>query len=121
MKWSIIVAVLFVMILSSCYNDSIESLTKVDICDVTEVTYSRDVTKILNNSCALSGCHNVDALLTFPLTNYDEVMPVVEDGRLLKAIKHESGALPMPKNTSKLDDCSIKKIEAWINAGSLNN
>ena len=41
MKWSIIVAVLFVMILSSCYNDSIESLTKVDICDVTEVTYSR--------------------------------------------------------------------------------
>jgi galactokinase len=60
MKWILMVTVLFVLILSSCYNDSIESLTKVDICDVTEVTFSQDVTKILNNSCALSGCHNAE-------------------------------------------------------------
>lgn len=118
MKW---IAVAIVLFLSSCYNDSIESLTKENLCDVTQVKFSKDVTKILNNSCALSGCHNANALLTFPMTNYDEVIPIVEDGRLLKAIKHESGALPMPKNTSKLDDCSIKKIETWINAGSLNN
>ena len=45
----------------------------------------------------------------------------VENGKILKTIKHEVGINPMPQNASQLGDCSINTIEAWINQGALNN
>ena len=83
-----IVAVLFVPSGVVCffhYNDSIESLTKGKYMMLLEVTYSRGCDKILNNSCALRVVTMSSALLTFPLTNYDEVMPV-EDERLFEGL-----------------------------------
>ena len=37
------------------------------------------------------------------------------------SIKHDSGYKAMPQNATKLDDCRISKVEAWITAGALNN
>ncbi|MCO6461797.1 MAG: hypothetical protein J5I59_10355 [Saprospiraceae bacterium] len=104
-----------------CYNDDIETLSAVSSCDTTDMTFEKDIMPIISTSCALSGCHNAQSVLTFSLTNYEEVLPIVLDGRLVKAIKHQPGIFPMPKNTAMLDECTINKIESWIRDGAANN
>lgn len=90
-------------------------------CDTIGVTYSGYVTGALSgNGCI--GCHNA----TVPgggvqLDSYAEVSKHVQDGSLLGSIKHETGFKAMPQNQEKLDDCTIAKIEAWINDGAQNN
>ena len=36
-------------------------------------------------------------------------------------LRHDSGFQPMPKNASKLSDCDIALIKAWVDAGAPNN
>ena len=54
------------------------------------------------------------------LDKYDEAIKV-DPSLLLGVIRHEPGFLQMPRNSAKLSDCDIKKIEEWINQGSLDN
>jgi hypothetical protein len=42
------------------------------------------------------------------------------NGNLMGVINHAAGYSPMPKNSPKMDDCTISKIQAWINNGSPN-
>jgi hypothetical protein len=46
---------------------------------------------------------------------------VVDDGKLLRNIKHLPGSTPMPSGGTKLSDCKILKIENWIEQGIPNN
>ena len=58
----------------------------------------------------------IDYLLTYDTTT--------KDTKFLNTIKHQniSVSLYMPQGTSeKIDDCSIQKLEAWINRGKLDN
>ena len=55
------------------------------------------------------------------LDNYEGLSEYASNGKLLGAIKHEEGFLPMPADGGQLGECSIEKIEAWINQGGKNN
>lgn len=89
-------------------------------CDTTGVTFSGTVQPILQATCY--GCHSSGAPSgNVVLDTYAGVSSVVNDGSLLGAIKHQQGFVAMPQGGSKLPDCSIAKIEAWINAGAANN
>jgi hypothetical protein len=85
-------------------------------CDTTMFTYSGSITKIINTNCI--ACHQSGTVL---LNSYSSVKALVDNGRLLGAIKHQSGFQPMPSPYITLSDCDMKKITKWINAGALDN
>lgn len=91
-------------------------------CDTTNVTFSAVIKPIVQANCALSGCHtNASRAGGYSYESYAGLMEVVNNGRLLGAIRHESGYVPMPQNAPKLSDCDIEKIAHWVTIGAPNN
>lgn len=114
---------LAVLLLAGCYSDKESELYPSPTtgggggCDTANMTFAK-VQPIFNQSCALAGCHDA-ATKSFnhDLSNYNGVVTSVNTGRLLGAIRHETGFLQMPKGMPKMDDCKISQITAWVNAG----
>jgi len=90
-------------------------------CVTTNMTYSGHIAPIIQANCF--ACHsNANANISgFSLEGYSNLKARVDDGRLLGAITHTSGFTPMPQGGSKLPDCTINRIKAWIEAGAPNN
>jgi len=112
---------LAVLFLAGCYNDKESELYPSPSgsggCDTTNMTFAK-VQPIFSQTCAQAGCHDaITKSFTHDLSNYDGVKTAVNSGRLLGAIKHETGFMQMPKGLPKLDDCKISQIQAWVNAG----
>ena len=100
-------------------------------------TFSGIQTKLLNTTCALSGCHGENAtqanlllvegeaysnLVNEQSFLYPQFLRVKpgdsENSLLIKVLKGE--AVQMPP-TGKLDDAIIDSIAMWIDNGALNN
>ena len=126
-----ILAVFFVILfLSGCYYDNLEELHPgAAVCDTTGViSFSADILPIMIHSCGAQdmACHNTDQSAGgYGLGTYTDVMnTITTSGTFLTSITHDPSIASskwMPKNAAKIDDCSIQKIEAWLNRGSLNN
>ena len=122
----VILPFLAILSLASCYNDKAELLYPVTSCDTASVTYSGVVGQILTTNCASDGgCHKAADSATSMNVCLDNVYSAQriarDNNRLVRVINHESGVAEMPKNRAKLDDCSIRKIEIWVEQGSPNN
>jgi mono/diheme cytochrome c family protein len=89
-------------------------------CDSTGVSYSGFIAPLFSTFCA--GCHSggnpSGGIL---LNSYNGVKAIAQTGRLMGAISWSAGYQQMPQNGNKLTDCSIAKINAWINDGAPNN
>lgn len=106
--------------LAGCYYDIEEELYPTSSCKTVEMSYASDITNILQNYSCLS-CHSaVSNQGSVNLEGYDNLKKWVDNGTLLKSMKHD-GASPMPKNQAKMNQCDIDKIEAWITDGAPNN
>lgn len=109
----------------SCKTDNAEELyPNPPVCDTVNMKFSANVSPILNANCAISGCHttaNKNNAAGYAYDSYSETMNSVNNGKLLKSIKHEAGTSQMPKGSSKMIDCNINIIESWIRRGALNN
>ena len=81
-----------------------------------KATYALDAAPVFNASCA--GCHTAGSAIG-SLASYDNAKAFTQGGKVLKAMKHQSGAKAMPQGGAKLADDKIAKIEAWINDGYL--
>lgn len=93
-------------------------------CDTMDAKFSTTLMPLLNAKCNTSGCHDAgSAAGGWQLNNYAGVKNVIDNGNgvFLKSIKQVNTSSPMPKGAAKLSDCEISKIEAWINAGALQN
>ncbi|MBK8724346.1 MAG: hypothetical protein IPL95_19495 [Saprospiraceae bacterium] len=89
-------------------------------CFTTDMSFSKNIVAIYKSStCLTSGCHSSNDLV--PLETYSVTKFLVDQKKLLWAIKREAGFSPMPKVGDKLSDCDISKIEAWINQGAKDN
>lgn len=99
-----------------CKKDNKESMYPPKTnCDTAAVTWHEDIQPIINNSCALSGCHNSQSAAGgHKLDSYNDVKESVNSNLFLAVV--ESGT--MPKNANKLDECAIAKIRIWINNGA---
>lgn len=86
------------------------------VCDTTDITYSGAVLPIIQNACF--GCH---AVYSPVFANYDQLKPLVDNGKFACSISHGNGCKPMPKNGEKLSACKQKLIIKWIEAGAKNN
>lgn len=117
----LVILICFALMINSCYYDVEEVLYPTGGCVTDNVTYKNDISKIVSNSC-LVGCHSSQVKIAgIELETYTALKQYVDLGNFLGSIKHESGFSAMPKGRSKLDACSISKIEKWINSGAQNN
>ncbi len=92
-------------------------------CDtVSAITYANQIEPIIRVNC--TSCHS-DAVTQagINLSTYDQVKAVAttiqnNQSRLIGVITHAQGfsAMPLPP-ASKLDNCSIREIELWIDQG----
>jgi hypothetical protein len=106
--------------LYSCSKDKTEHPTAT-FCDTTQTyTYTIHVKPILDNSCAVSGCHNTaGAASGVVLDNYTDAKNATEKGRVICAMKYSTGCYPMPPS-GKLPDSLIRMVECWANTGFSN-
>ena len=113
---------------TSCYYDNVGEMHPeaglVPDCDddTTLVTYNKDIQPLLLNNCGSSnnGCHGSNSINLVSFDTYDHVFPYANSGEILGAITHDPNSNPMPPfPTSKLSDCKINKVKAWINQGKV--
>jgi hypothetical protein len=122
-KYITILGIVLLCSLSSCYYDVEEELypkAKVNACDSVKGVFAAEVEPLINLQCR--SCHNNGfSSGGINLEGYENVKLVILNGKLLEAIKHESGVSPMPQGRTKLSDCEIKMVELWKNDGAPNN
>ncbi|HAH25660.1 MAG TPA: hypothetical protein DCL77_18200 [Prolixibacteraceae bacterium] len=117
--------VLLLAFTASCYYDSEERLYPKlsDPCKDKDVTFSGTVTQILQPCLS---CHSNSAVSGgegggIKLENYADVVAVIQSGRLMGGIKHESGYIPMPQGGGILPECQISQLQKWIDNQTPNN
>ncbi len=86
-------------------------------CDTNVFTFSGAVWPTMQLFC--KGCHSGTAPSgNLSLQNYSEVVSAVDSRNLYGRIT--SASSPMPPS-GLMDDCKIRQIKKWIDAGKLNN
>lgn len=119
MKGKNLLVIISFVLLTGCYYDVEEELY--GNCNTSNVTYSTTIKGIIIGYSCLS-CHTGPSPSGgFSLEGYNNVKAKVDDGRLFGAITHASGFAPMPQGYSKMTQCDINKVKAWIDAGAPNN
>lgn len=109
---------------ASCYNDSKEALYanfNTGGCDTTSgISYSEDVSPILNANCAVSGCHVGSSPQSgIDFSDYNDVRQAARSGKLVGRITANTGSVMPP--TGALDAAKINQIETWVDAGACDN
>lgn len=124
--WWVLGTILAIVAISAnvgCTYNNEDDLYADVVCDTVGAAYRATVEPILDANCY--SCHNQANAPSFGsgivLDNYAGVSAWIPSGRLLCDIKGEAGCTLMPKGGPKMNDCNIAKIEAWINAGALDN
>jgi hypothetical protein len=114
--------------LSACYYDNFKELNpfiEEAVCDTastTTISFASQVAPILQNQCSTgsAGCHSSNS--GRDLSTYTGVINTYTAAKLVSSITWDGNASQMPKGSgAKIDDCSIKTIELWINQGKANN
>lgn len=111
---------IFVLILAlsqSCYYDNEEELYPFQgqNCDTLSViTYNNKVESIIQNNCAVSGCHTG----TSPtgglfLDTYQQVKAIADNGALTDRTIVQQDMPP----SSPLSNCDLEAIQQWVNNG----
>jgi mono/diheme cytochrome c family protein len=99
------------------------------------VSYSREVQKVFNQTCALAGCHSqADGGERVVLDSYVNLrhgapptgQPVIltgnaQDSWLVQKLEGRTNGDRMPLNRTRLNDNQINGIRAWINEGAHDN
>lgn len=112
-----IISMLF-LVFKSCSYDNLEEYYSDVVCDTLNVSYSQTIKPILDRNC--NGCHFAGNSSGIDLETHADVKASADNGSLLASIKYEPGWSPMPKS-GKMDDCTIAKIEKWVNNGTPND
>jgi hypothetical protein len=107
-------------VVSGCYYDKEDLLYGNINCDTANVTYTQTIRSILTNNSCMS-CHaGTGASGGINLDTYTNVKAIADNGKLYGSITHAPGYVAMPQGGT-MSACDIKKIKAWIDAGSVNN
>jgi len=84
-----------------------------------DVSYEGTIIPILQDHCM--ACHNsTSPLAGYDYSDYDHLIRSVADGSLLGTIEQQDGFSPMPPD-GPLNNCSVKKIKAWIETLDLDS
>ncbi len=118
----LLASILLLTGLAGCYDDDKQTLYPSQACDTSSVSYSASIAPVMTQYCAYSGCHAGAAPASgIDLSSYPGVQVIGLNGKLGAVIEHRSGFSAMPKNGSKLPDCTIAKIRVWVRNGAKND
>jgi len=82
-------------------------------CDSTNVTYTLSIQPILQVWCV--GCHGGSSPANgLSLDTYDNARACAQGGRLMGALRHETGYKYMPNSGGMLSPCEIALFQKWI-------
>jgi len=127
----IILSICIGITLAGCYYDKADVVNPNAAyvsCDTTSVTYNTTIAPILSNNNCLT-CHAGSASSGggIALDTYTSTKVSAAKGELLPAVRQDvscaqcaANYAPMPLGGSKISDCSVNKISAWINQGMKN-
>ena len=106
-----------VLSMGSCYYDNEEELYGIVMCDTSAVSFKDDIEPIVQNNCAISGCHIAGGSGNGLFINYAGIKDKVDNGSLRQRVVV---ARDMPVGFP-LTDCQVDFIDAWTSAGAPNN
>lgn len=87
-------------------------------CETTNVKYSAFVQPLIQARC--QGCHSGSAAQGgINLSTYSNVKTLALNGKLYAAVTRPINW--MPNGGAKLDDCTLDKLKAWVDAGAPEN
>jgi len=117
-----LIYLLIVVLAAACsWEDNETYYPDTENCDTLEVSYAMDIVPVLANNCYT--CHSNANAPDFgsgiALEEYADVSS--SSALIVAAINHLEGVPAMPKESDKLDTCTINLIEAWVNDGSPEN
>ena len=100
-------------ILQGALNNICESTN----CDSINITYTNPIKSIVQSHCL--GCHSGPVPANgMSMENYSALVDIANSGRLMGAIRHDSGYFAMPKLGGQLSVCHIAQFQQWINLGT---
>ncbi len=94
---------------------------QIDTCSQ-NISFSKHIAPIINNSCALPTCHVPSGFKDF--STYSQLKTVIDAGSnyFISRIKPGGGMPPSySTNPTPLTSCEVSKIESWIKDGYSNN
>ena len=104
----------------SCYFDIDEEINPLTDCIVTEVSYAEHLLPVLKSKCY--SCHGLNQTQSDTLLEpYSELVIQALRPYFMLCLRWEAGYLPMPPNEAKLDDCTLRMFQAWIDQGAPDN
>lgn len=121
MRYLLSIFAVLMLLAVSCTWQKEEDLVMVkDPCDTAQVSYSTHIAPIMAASC--NACHSAG----FPMggvntSDFSGLSVVAASGSLKGSVNHVPGYKPMPQGQPKLDSCSLKRLNAWVNQGYPNN
>jgi len=102
--------------ISACYYDKGDELYGNTQCVTTNMTYTKDISVIVNQSCV--NCHGSSApSVGISHHDYASVVENVKNGKFVGSVKQNGTASNMPKGGGKWSNCNISKLDAWIQGG----
>ncbi|MCY7363306.1 MAG: hypothetical protein LH629_14755 [Ignavibacteria bacterium] len=117
MKQFIILIILFgiSLLITSCLYDKADLPTLNNGCDTTYYTLS--IKPIINNNCAIAGCHVVGGTGTGNFTTFASLKPYLDNGSVQIRINLDpSDLLYMPLGNT-LDSADLATLNNWIASG----
>lgn len=95
------------------WENELEAYSESDSCNVANVTYTDDIEPILEENCIK--CHgNQVSSSNLNFTMIEDVLKEAKSGELSGVINHRDGYPEMPRDGNKLPECTIRKIDKWI-------
>lgn len=89
-------------------------------CPTTNVSFATQILPILQTHCIT--CHSGPIPSGgYDFSVYSGAKKAVDNKRLAGAVQHLQGFVAMPLGGTKLPDCEVNQIKAWVDAGGLNN
>lgn len=111
------------LVLSACeyqVADKVQPVIDPPACNTESVTFAATIQPMLSQSCG--SCHSGgSASAGVRLDSYTSIKQVAQSGKLIGVISHAKGFSPMPQGGTKLSDCKIAQVQAWVNQGLPNN
>lgn len=102
--------------LSGCYYDAEDELYP-NVCDVSDLTFQRDVEPLLAQKCGVAGCHVVGGTGNGLFDSFQGVKNKADNGSLRDRVLVTRDMPP----SGAITDCELKIIEAWLDAGAKDN
>lgn len=106
---------------SACTNNKLPEpiVTPVTFCDSLQVTFSGHVNPIIQQNCAISGCHVQGGTGNGDFTTYAGLKPHIDAGRFRHSVIE--GNTPVMPPTGQLPVEQLRVLDCWLNNGAPNN